>query len=92
MKFVELKEPRYKDMSVLIGKYRLTDEKSILWFSKAKFLKDKRFIIFRNEINNFETEFINNFECIKISLKQLKNISTAEIIRAKYVDSLFYKK
>jgi hypothetical protein len=68
---IEIWEPRWKDRTALIAKYKVTQGVNEIVFTKAKCLKGKVFTIEGSEIAKYPIESNGTIPCYAVPMERL---------------------
>lgn len=72
MNTIEIWQPRWKDRTVLIAKYKVQANNKIV-FTKTKTLKDKEYYITAEELSKYPIEDNGKIACYAIPLDKLNS-------------------
>jgi hypothetical protein len=70
MNTIEIWQPRWKDRTVLIAKYKVQSQNQII-FTKAKTLQDKEYYISADELKKYPIENNGKIDCYVVPLDKL---------------------
>jgi len=71
---IEIWQPRYKDNTVLLAKYKIVDGENEIIFTKAKHLADMVFSINSNDIKQCSIANNGKIDCYVVPMDKLTRI------------------
>lgn len=74
MENIQVWQPRYKDRTVLIARYKVGTHNRIT-FTKAKHLEGKEFYMSGEDIRNYPLDTNGKIDCYAVSLDDLERIN-----------------